>query len=428
MNASPDAAAPQPQSRRPLLGRFDPALVTLFIVVFVNMAGFGLVIPLLPSFARALAAPEWLITLMFSAYSLGQFFAEPFWGRLSDRIGRKPVLLITTAANVLGYLALAFTPNIWLAIAVRLFTGLGAGNISTIQGYIADVTPPEQRAGRMGVVGAAFGLGFIVGPGLGGLLTREDMGLIGYQIPLFAAAGLAAAAAIGVLLFLKESRAKADPAAPRPKPFAALGDARADPVISRVLLVSLIYMGAFSGMESTFALWAMDRFGWGVREVGWTFMAVGVVSVISQALIVGRLSRRFGEGRVLMAGVLTFGTSLLLQTFVPRETQWLVPVIAGLGMFGMAMTMPCIGAIISRSTPPDRQGAMLGLNMATGSAARIVGPIAAGAIFSAIGHDWPFRMGFVLCLLAAWAAWNAGRWYRRAQAAQPAAAIAQPAE
>ena len=133
-----------------------PALAVLFAVVFINLVGFGLVVPLLPFFAQSLKAEAWQITLMFSAYSLGQFFAEPFWGRLSDRIGRKPVLLITLIANALGYLMLAFVPNIWLAIAVRLFTGLGAGNISTVQGYVADVTPPEQRAGRMGLIGACL--------------------------------------------------------------------------------------------------------------------------------------------------------------------------------------------------------------------------------------------------------------------------------
>jgi MFS family permease len=405
--ASPSATASR---------RIDPALATLFAVVFVNMAGFGLVIPLLPFFAKSLNAPEWQITLMFSAYSLGQFFAEPFWGRLSDRIGRKPVLLMTTAANIAGYAVLAFAPSIWWAIAIRLFTGLGAGNISTIQGYIADITPPEKRAGRMGVVGAAFGLGFIVGPGVGGLLTREGVGPVGYQIPLFAASGLAAMAALGVLLFLRESRARADPATPRPGRFAALNEARAHPVISRVLLVTLIYMGAFSGMESTFALWARERFDWGAREVGWTFMAIGVVSVICQGLVVGRLTRRFGEPRVLVFGVATFGLSLLLQTLAP--TQWFVPVFSGVGMFGMAMTMPCIGAIISRTTPPDRQGGMLGLNMATGSLARIAGPIAAGAAFSGLGHDWPFWIGAMLCVFAALAAWNAGRWFRRYQSDQ----------
>ena len=165
----------------------------LFLIVFINLVGFGLVVPLLPFFAQSLNAEAWQITLMFSAYSLGQFFAEPFWGRLSDRIGRKPVLLITLVANAVGYLALAFVPNIWLAIAVRLFTGLGAGNISTVQGYVADVTPPAERAGRMGMIGAAFGLGFIVGPGLGGILTQPQLGHLGYQLPIFVASALAAA-------------------------------------------------------------------------------------------------------------------------------------------------------------------------------------------------------------------------------------------
>jgi MFS family permease len=177
------------------------ALAVLFAIVFINLVGFGLVVPLLPFFGRSLHAEAWQVALMFSAYSVGQFFAEPFWGRLSDRIGRKPVLLITVAANAVGYLMLAFAPNIWFAIGIRLFTGLGAGNVSTVQGYVADVTPPEKRAGRMGLIGAAFGAGFVAGPALSGLLVREDMGTLGYQLPIFAACGLASLAATDFSLF-----------------------------------------------------------------------------------------------------------------------------------------------------------------------------------------------------------------------------------
>ena len=231
------------------------ALAVLFTIVFINLVGFGIVVPLLPFYGQTLDAPPWQVALMFSAYSLGQFVAEPFWGRLSDRIGRKPVLLITVLANAVGYLALAFVPNIWLAIAVRLFTGLGAGNISTVQGYVADVTPPELRAGRMGLIGAAFGLGFIVGPGLGGLLTRPDLGHLGYQLPIFVAAGLCLLAALGVVVLLRESRVRADPAVPRPPFLGGVHAAVANPVVSRVLLVTLIYMAGFSGMESTFGFW-----------------------------------------------------------------------------------------------------------------------------------------------------------------------------
>jgi DHA1 family tetracycline resistance protein-like MFS transporter len=402
-----------------------PALAVLFAVVFINLVGFGLVVPLLPFFAQSLKAEAWQITLMFSAYSLGQFFAEPFWGRLSDRVGRKPVLLATLVANALGYLMLAFVPNIWLAVAVRLFTGLGAGNISTVQGYVADVTPPEQRAGRMGLIGAAFGLGFIVGPGLGGLLTQPQLGRLGYQLPIFLAAALAALAAIGVMVFLRESRAKADPSAARPAFLAGLKDAQTDPVVSRVLVVTLIYMAGFSAMESVFGLWSESRYAWGAREVGLSFMIVGVISVLNQGFLAGRLARRFGEARVLATGMLLFGASLVLQVLAPVEwfpaarlelgglslpvvQGWVVPIIMAVGACGMSLAMPNISAMISRASPPDRQGAMLGLNMASSSVARIFGPMVAGGLFSGLGHDWPFLIGALLTVPAAVMALNAG--------------------
>jgi len=403
-----------------------PALAVLFATVFINLVGFGLVVPLLPFFAQSLKAEAWQITLMFSAYSLGQFFAEPFWGRLSDRIGRKPVLLMTLIANALGYLMLAFVPNIWLAIAVRLFTGLGAGNISTVQGYVADVTPPEQRAGRMGLIGAAFGLGFIVGPGLGGLLTQPQLGRLGYQLPIFLAAALAAIAAVGVVVFLRESRAKADPAAPRPAFLAGLKDARDNAVVSRVLVVTLIYMAGFSAMESVFGLWSESRYQWGAREVGLSFMIVGIVSTLNQGFFAGRLARRFGESRVLATGMLLFGTSLVLQVLapvawfpatrlelgaltIPVVQGWIIPIVMAIGACGMSLAMPNISAMISRASPPDRQGAMLGLNMASSSVARIFGPMIAGALFSGLGHDWPFVIGALLTIPAALMAINAGR-------------------
>ncbi|WP_336968436.1 MFS transporter [Brevundimonas aurantiaca] len=407
-----------------------PALAVLFAVVFINLVGFGLVVPLLPFFAQSLKAEAWQITLMFSAYSLGQFFAEPFWGRLSDRVGRKPVLLVTLVANALGYLMLAFVPNIWLAVAVRLFTGLGAGNISTVQGYVADVTPPEQRAGRMGLIGAAFGLGFIVGPGLGGLLTQPQLGRLGYQLPIFLAAALAALAAVGVMVFLRESRAKADPTAARPAFLAGLKDARTNPVVSRVLVVTLIYMAGFSAMESVFGLWSESRYAWGAREVGLSFMIVGVISVLNQGFLAGRLARRFGEARVLATGMLLFGASLVLQVLAPVAwfpaarlelgglslpvvQGWVVPIIMAVGACGMSLAMPNISAMISRASPPDRQGAMLGLNMASSSVARIFGPMVAGGLFSGLGHDWPFLIGALLTVPAAVMALNAGRVIRK---------------
>jgi MFS family permease len=423
------------------------ALAVLFFVVFLNLVGFGLVVPLLPFFAESLSAAAWQVTLMFSAYSLGQFFAEPFWGRLSDRIGRKPVLLATLALNAAGYLALAFVPDIWTAIAVRLFTGLVAGNISTIQGYIADVTPPAQRAGRMGLIGAAFGLGFIVGPGLGGLLVREELGTLGYQLPIFAASALAALAAAGVVVFLRESRQKADPTVPRPGFLAGVSDARDNPVVSRVLLVTVIYMAGFSGMESTFGLWAADRYGWQPLEVGLSFMTVGVISALNQGFLTGVLARRFGEAPVLVVGMLLFGASLIVQVIIPDAWSpafalsfgdqqlhvsrgWMVPIVMAFGAFGMSLAMPNISGMISRSVEPDRQGAMLGLNMASSSFARIAGPIAAGAIYSGFGHNWPFVVGGLLTIPAALMAVNAGRAFKAVREAQerPSATAPEPAK
>ncbi|MNU29736.1 Tetracycline resistance protein, class C [compost metagenome] len=410
-----------------------PALAVLFLIVFINLAGFGLVAPLLPFFAKTLDAQAWQIALMFAAYSFGQFFSEPFTGRLSDQIGRKPVLLATLGVNTLGYIALAFAPDIWFAIVVRLFTGLGSGNIAVIQGYVADVTPPERRAARMGLVGAAFGLGFILGPGLGGLLTQPQLGHVGYQLPIFLAAALAALAAVGVIFFLGESRIRGA-VPPRRSPFlSGLHEARDNPVVSRLLVVTLIYLAGFSAMESVFALWAEGRYGWGPREVGLSFMIVGLVSALNQGLFTGRLARRFGETRVLATGMLVYGSSLILQAALPAAwfpalrldlglfvlpvvQGWIIPLVMAFGAFGMSIAMPNISAMISRSAPPERQGAMLGLNMASGSASRIFGPIAAGALFSGLGHDWPLVIGGLLTIPAAVMAVNAGRALRRNEA------------
>lgn len=380
------------------------ALYVLLLVVFINLVGFGLVIPLLPFYAKSLNASAWQVTAMFSAYSLGQFVAEPFWGRLSDRIGRRPVLIVTILANTLSYVALAFAPNIAWAFAIRLASGFGSGNISTIQGYMADVTPPEKRAGRMGLLGAAFGMGFVVGPTLGGLLPglakafgHSDTGRLAFQIPLLTAAALAAIAALGVFLFVVESRAPSREDAPVERRRDHLAAAAAHPVLSRVLLVTLISTAAFAGMESVFGLWTQARFDWGPKQVGLCFAVIGIIASVGQGLITGRLARRFGEARVLAAGLAIIAVSLCLTPFVPSSA--FVPLAVGCTAFGQSLVFPCVAALISRATPPDKQGAMLGLNMAAGSLARMTGPMLAGPLFGlAIGG--PYWLGAILMLPA----------------------------
>jgi MFS family permease len=220
----------------------------------------------------------------------------------------------------------------------------------------------------MGLIGAAFGLGFIFGPAIGGLLTHPDLGKLGYQLPIFTASGLCLLAAIGVAVLLKESRVRADPAAPRPAFLGGVRDAVANPVVSRVLLVTLIYMAGFSGWESTFGFWTEARFGWTAREVALCFVVVGIVSVACQGFLAGRLARRFGESRVLAFGCLTFGTSLMAQVFASRlwpDADWMVPAIMAVGASGMAMTMPNLSALISRSvgSPGGHAGAEHGLKL-----------------------------------------------------------------
>jgi MFS family permease len=380
------------------------ALYVLLLVVFINLVGFGLVIPLLPFYAKSLNASPWQVTAMFSAYSLGQFLAEPFWGRLSDRIGRRPVLIVTILANTLSYVALAFAPSIGWAFAIRLASGFGSGNISTIQGYMADVTPPEHRAERMGLLGAAFGMGFVFGPVLGAFLPglaplfgHAEGGRLTFQIPLLTAAGLAAIASLGVFLFVRESRAPSAKDAPVIRRREHVKDAAAHPVLSRVLLVTLISTAAFAGMESVFGLWTQARFDWGIRQVGLCFAVIGIIASVGQGLITGRLARRFGEGKVLTAGLTIIAFSLALTPFVPSAA--FVPVAVGCTAFGQALVFPCVAALISRATPPDRQGAMLGLNMAAGSLARMSGPMLAGPLFGlAIGG--PYWLGAALMLPA----------------------------
>ncbi|WP_395442933.1 MFS transporter [Caulobacter sp. UC70_42] len=373
------------------------ALAVLLLVVFINLVGFGVVIPLLPFYAKAMNAAPWQVTTMFAAYSLGQFFGEPFWGRMSDRIGRRPVLIVTIVANAIAYLALAFAPNIWIAMAIRLVGGFGSGNISTIQGYMADVTPPEKRAGRMGLLGSAFGAGFVIGPSLGGLLAHPSAGRLGFQIPLFVAAGMAALATVGVLLFVAESRAPSAPGVKQPGRREALSAASAHPILSRVLLVTLVSTGAFAGMESIFGLWANARFDWGPREVGLCFAVIGVIASLGQGLLTGRLARRFGEGRVLTTGLVIICASLFVSPFVTHPGLAIVAV--GCTAFGQSLVFPCVAALISRASPPDRQGQMLGLNMAAGSLARIGGPLLAGPLFG-LATGGPYWFGAALTVPA----------------------------
>jgi MFS family permease len=378
------------------------ALIVLLAVIYLMIAGFGLVIPLLPFFAQAFDAPAWQVTLLFSAFSVGQLIGEPFWGKLSDRIGRKPVLIITIAMVGVTYGFFAFAPNIWVAFFLRFVNGVFAGNISTLQGALADITPPEKRAGRMGIMSAAFSAGFSTGPAIGGFLAQPSKGALGFQLPLLVAAGFALASALAVILLVREHRPEAAPL--KRVKSARIREGFADPIISRVVMISFIVVIGFAGIEATYGLWTEARFGWGPRQIGMAFMLVGLAGAFFQGVITGRLARRFGEARVLAAGLVFMFIGISTQGLSPN---WQVAVLGFLFVcFGQSICFPNVSALISRAAPPDRQGEMLGLNTSCMALGRIAGPLAAGQAFSLIQPGAPFAMSALLILPALWFAWT----------------------
>jgi MFS transporter, DHA1 family, tetracycline resistance protein len=374
------------------------ALPTLLSVMFINLLGFGIVVPLLPFYAKSFAAPAWQIALVFSAYAIGAFFGEPFWGRLSDRVGRKPILISTVSGNCLCYLAMAYAPTIYFAFFARIAGGLMSGNGSVIQGYIADVTPPDRRSGRMALLGAAFNIGFIVGPALGGLLAHPAAGHLGFRIPLMVCSALSATCVAGIVLFVRESRVRTQAFSEQASRWAVLGNALTHPAIGRLMLVTFLAGCAFTGIESIFGLWTEARFGWGPRQVGSAFAIVGVVAAFCQIVLVGRLSRRFGEARVLAAGMAMTAAFLSLQPW-SSGAPMVVPLLA-LTAFGQSIAWPNVAALISRNVDWRHQGQYLGLNNATGALARVVGPFCAGLAFSTAGVNAPFYLAALMVLPA----------------------------
>ncbi len=389
------------------------ALPTLLFVVFMNLLGFGMVVPLLPFFAKSFHAEPWQISLVFSAYAMGGFVGEPFWGRLSDRIGRRPVLIFTLACNCITYGLMAFAPNIWAAFFIRLFGGMFAGNGSVVQGYIADVTPPEDRPSKLARIGVAYNIGFIVGPTLAGALARPELGHVGFRAPFVVASMLAALSSIGVAVLVRESRARRTDMLNQPSRWALFGAAARHPVAGPLLLLTLASGFAFNGIESIFGFWGEKSFGWGPRQVAIVFGFVGVTNAVAQWFITGRLSRAFGQARTLAAGMALTVVATLL---VPLSRGLIsTTVFMALMALGQSVAFPNVGALISRVAHQDRQGQALGLNNATAAMARLLGPLAASLMFFNVTIEGPYYLAALVVAPAILLALAAGRRLSSAQ-------------
>jgi DHA1 family tetracycline resistance protein-like MFS transporter len=372
---------------------------TLFLIVFVDLVGFGLVVPLLPFYALRFDASPQQLTALLAVFSLMQLFTAPLWGKLSDRVGRRPVLMVSMAASVLAYVWIGSATALWMLFAARAFAGACAGNIAAAQAYIADVTKPEDRARGMGLIGAAFGLGFIIGPALGGLLAGNDPATADVETPAWVAAGLSLLALCGVVLLLPESRpADQRGRGPSRSRFAAILGVLGRPALSRLILIFFLVILAFAGMESTFALWAIGQFGWGPRQVGYVFSYVGILSAILQGGLIGWLTRLFGEERLLFCGLALIGAGLLTLPFA-RNLAVLAPGVSALAI-GMGLTQPSLNSLISRRAGREEQGEVLGVSQSVGSLSRVLGPAAAGFFFGEFGRNAAFFWGAVLVVAA----------------------------
>jgi len=371
----------------------------LFLIVFIDLVGFGIVIPLLPYYGLRFAASPLEVTTMMACYSLAQFVSSPLLGRLSDRVGRRPVLMASLSVFAAAYIWLGCATALWMVFAARALGGAGAGNIAAAQAYIADVTTPENRAKGMGLVGAAFALGFIIGPALGGLLARGGPASADLRAPAWVAAALSTVALLGVVLLLPESLPpERRGSGKKIRRIVALSAVLRRPVLSRLIVALFLIVLAFSGMESVFALWALQQFGWGPAQVAYIFAYFGLLSASLQGVLIGRLAARFGEDRLLPFGLALMCGGLAILPF-PRGLPLLGIAATGLAL-GTGLAQPSLNSLISRHADRDEQGQVLGVSQSGGGLARVLGPIIAGALFAEFGRDAPFLCSAALVAAA----------------------------
>lgn len=374
------------------------SLAALVGVVLIGMTGFGVFLPIFPFLALEVGATPTATTIAMGAYSLGQLISSPFWGRLSDRLGRKPILIAGLIGGVLSYLWIAQARSVEELGAARLFGGLMAGNVGAAFAAAADLATDKTRARNMGLLGAAVGFGFIAGPALGALLIGGEPSREGFALVCYASAGLGVLATLAALLLFRETlsaEARLPAGVGRPRRMQLLASR---PALTRFVIVMFLMIAAQALMETVFGLWADAELGWGPREVGWTLAALGVGAVLLQGGGAGAASRALGERLTLFIGLALFAAGLG-GLAVSHEVSTTAAALTAL-VFGLGLATPALNALIAAQAAEHERGAVMGLSQSAGALGRVAGPLGAGALFDAYSSAAPFVAGAVLILCA----------------------------
>ena len=354
-------------------------LLVIFVTVFIDLVGFGIVIPVLPYYLESprFQATPVALGFLLTSYSVMQLVFSPVLGRLSDRHGRRPVLLLSVIGTGIGFLLMGAATTLWMLFVGRILDGITGGNISTAQAYIADVTTPENRAKGMGLFGAAFGLGFIFGPAIGGVLSQWDI-----SAPFYFAAALAFANAVLLYFTLPETVTPDHPARNVRRGWGYFFRQLREPALALVLVIYFFFVVSFSIMTTTFAYFTMHRFGYDATHNGWLFAYVGLLAVVVQGGLIGRLVKRFGEMRLVVAGAVLLTVNLLILPFV--GPVWggltaLMLVMTGFSL-GNSLATPSLTSLASKSADETEQGGVMGVTQSAASLARAVGPVLGGLL------------------------------------------------
>jgi len=388
-------------------------LPILFFTVFLDLVGFGIIIPFLAYYVESFGARAAVVGLLMSSYSLAQFVFAPVWGRLSDRVGRRPILLLGLLGSVAGFTIFGLASTLSMLFLGRALMGIFGATIPTAQAAVADVTAPEDRARGMGLIGAAIGLGFILGPALGGLLSNLSSVLRlplfernPYALPCLASAALAASNLVAAAFFLPESlpaERRGSRIAERFSRLDQISRGLADPRLRLLLLTYFLFMLGFTMMEATLTLFIERRIGAGdhaqlVRRVGYLFGFIGVIQVALQGGLVGRLARAFGERPLLIAGCSLTGLSLAAMA---AAGSWAGIYGCAFGLAcGYGLSQPSITSLISRASPAESQGGALGISQSAASLARVLGPAMGGALFQQVAPGSPYVVAAALSIAA----------------------------